>query len=126
MRLKETASSWIALTTSVGTLVCCALPFALVTLGFGAAVAGLTAELPWLVDLSRNKDWFFALSALLLAGAGWLSYRPGRSCPADPVLAERCNRLDRWNRRVLWSGGTLWLTGFFFAYLLLPLRLLFE
>lgn len=51
-------------------LLCCALPALLVSLGLGAAVAGLTSELPWLVELSRHKEWVFAVSAIMLALAG--------------------------------------------------------
>lgn len=125
-RARESLASLAALFTSTGTLVCCALPIALVTLGFGGAVAGLTGSAPWLVELSRHKAWVFAGSGALLAGAGWLLYRPGRACPADPVLARRCERADRLNRVMLWVSISLWTLGFAAAYLLLPLRLWLE
>lgn len=48
---------WLTLLTSGTTLVCCALPIALVTLGFGATVAALTSALPVLVTLSGYKTW---------------------------------------------------------------------
>lgn len=125
LRLRESLATWLSLLTTTGTLVCCALPMALVGLGFGAAVAGLTSTLPWLVTLSQYKAWVFIGSAAMLALAGWLVHRPGRACPADPVLAERCARLDHWNRRVWWGGVVLWAVGLFTAYLFLPLKQLF-
>lgn len=126
LRFRESLTTWLSLMTTTGTLLCCALPVMLVSLGFGAAVAGLTSELPWLIGLSRHKEWIFAVSAIMLALAGWLIRRPGRTCPVDPVLAERCDRLDRWNRRIWWTGIVLWSMGLFVAYLALPLRKLFE
>lgn len=126
LRLRETLATWLSLLTTTGTLLCCAVPIVLVSLGFGAAVAGLTAEMPWLIALSGHKEWVFGTSAAMLALAGWLIFRPGRSCPSDPELARRCARLDRWNRRIWASGVVLWAIGLFAAYLALPLRQMFE
>jgi len=125
-RLNEGAVTVLTLLTSTGTLVCCALPIMLVTLGLGSAVVGLTGALPWLVPLSRHKGWVFAVSALLLAIGGWVMYRPGRTCPTDPELGRLCGRLDWWNRRIYWASVAIWGIGFFAAYLLLPLTLALE
>lgn len=125
-RFNEGSVTILALFASTGTLICCALPIALVTLGLGAAVVGLTGAFPWLVTLSRHKEWVFAVSALLLVSAGWALYRRGRSCPADPKLASLCGRLDRWNRRLYWASVAVWGIGFFAAFLLLPLTLMLE
>lgn len=121
VRLKETSVSTLTLFTSTGTLVCCALPILLVTLGMGAAVASLTSSVPWLVTLSEHKEWVFAASFLMLLLCAWFIYRPGRSCPADPELARACVRMDRINRRIYWFSVTVWLIGFFAAFLLWPL-----
>lgn len=112
----------VALFLSTGTLVCCALPILLVTLGLGALVAGAIDAAPWLVTLSQHKAWLFAGTAVVLATAGWLVYRAGRECPADPALAEACRVADRWNRRALWAAATVWAVGAFTAYAFLPLR----
>jgi hypothetical protein len=116
----EGAWSGLAALLSTGTLICCALPIALVSLGFGAAVAGLVEQLPWLPILSRYKAWLFGAAGLMLAAGLALTYRPGRSCPADPERAAACERLDGINRALLWSGVTIWMVGFVAAYLALP------
>jgi mercuric ion transport protein len=120
-RLKESSVSVLTLFTSAGTLVCCALPILLVTLGMGAAVASLTSSAPWLVALSEHKIWVFGVSFVMLLLCAWFIYRPGRSCPADPDLARTCARIDTVNQWIYWSSVTVWLVGFFAAFLLWPL-----
>jgi len=118
--------TWLALLTTTGTLVCCALPIALVTLGLGATVAAMTSAFPVLIVLSKYKIWVFIFSAAMLLVSGWVLYRPGRSCPLDPRLGEACSRLNKWSRTIYWSSVVLWGIGFFAAYLALPLRLWLE
>lgn len=120
-RATESSASLFTLVTSAATLVCCALPILLVTLGMGAAVASLTSSLPWLVALSQHKEWVFAFSFAMLALCGWFIYRPGRSCPADPNLARSCTRMDTVNRWIYWASVSVWMIGFFTAFLLWPL-----
>lgn len=121
--VKENGMTWLTLFATTGTLICCALPIALVTLGLGATVAALTSSFPFLVTLSEHKAWVFAGSGALLGLSGWLLYRSGRSCPADPELGELCNRTQVWNRRVYWTSVAIWGIGFFAAFLALPIRL---
>ena len=121
--LKETGLSWLTLFAASGTLICCALPILLVTLGLGATVAALTSSFPVLITISQHKMWAFTGSGALLLLSGWLMYRPGRACPADPELARVCGRTQVWNRRVYWSAVMIWSVGFFAAYLTLPLRI---
>lgn len=122
VRPKDSAASLVTLLFASGTLLCCALPILLVTVGLGATVASITSALPWLVALGRFKMWTFMLSGAVLASTAWWIYRPGRACPADPQLAALCLRADRWNRVIFWAAVVLYAIGFFAAYLLLPLR----
>lgn len=108
---------WIILFTSAGTLLCCALPIMLVSLGMGAAVASMATNIPFLITLSMHKAWVFAGSGLLLLIGGWLLFRSGRTCPTDPELAQLCEKADKWNRRLYWISATIWCVGFFFAYI---------
>lgn len=119
-RPRESLLNALALLTTGGTLICCALPILLVALGLGGVVAGLVDAAPWLVTLTRYKIAVFVVSGLLLALAGWALYRPGRQCPADPRLARTCRRVDRWNRRVYLAALLLWAVGFAAAWLALP------
>ncbi|HEX4299905.1 MAG TPA: hypothetical protein VH327_03455 [Gammaproteobacteria bacterium] len=121
-RPTDTLLSFATLFFSGGTLVCCALPILLVSIGLGAGVAYLTNTFPWLVALSRYKHWTFAISGVYLLFTAWLIYRPGRSCPTDPELARLCQRADHLNRIVLWVAVGVYALGFFFAFLWFPLR----
>ncbi len=124
--LKQTGLSWLTLFASGGTLICCALPIILVTLGLGATVAAFTSSFPLLVTIAQHKAWVFAGSGAMLLVSGWMMYRPGRACPADPELGRQCDQTQVWNRRIYWSSVTLWGIGFFAAYLALPLRILLD
>ena len=123
---KEAGLTWLALFTTTGTLVCCALPITLVSLGLGATMASLVSVAPFLVTLSQHKVWVFSISGGLLALSGSLMYRPGRACPVDPALGRLCSKTQLWNRRIFWTSVALWSIGFFAAFLALPLQIWFE
>ena len=110
--------SWLLLFTTSGTLICCAIPITLVSLGLGAVVASMASTAPWLVTLSLYKGWMFTVSGGLIALSAWAVYRSGRTCPADPDLAAACERADKWNRRFIWFSGAMWVVGFFAAFVL--------
>lgn len=108
-----------ALLTSTGTLVCCVLPAVMVSLGAGAALAGLVTAVPQIVWLSERKGLLFgtAAAALLLAGA--LLWRARSApCPADPALARACGRLRRWSVGIYIASVLATLTGALFAFVL--------
>ncbi len=121
--LKEGGVTWLTLFASTGTLVCCALPIMLVTLGMGATVAAMTSTFPFLITLSLHKGWVFAFSGLMLALSGWLIYRPRRDCPTDPKLGAACAKAHVWNQRIYRASVVIWSIGFFAAFLALPLRI---
>ncbi len=68
--LKQTGLSWLTLFASGGTLICCALPIILVTLGLGATVAAFTSSFPLLVTIAQHKAWVFTGSGALLLLSG--------------------------------------------------------
>lgn len=122
--MKERISAFLALFTSVGTLICCALPILLVTLGMGMAMAGLISAAPWLVTLSQHKAWVFTASGLTIAFSWFVVYGLPRKrstrCVGENETA--CEMAGRFTRAVLWSSVLVYLLGFFTAYLYLPLR----
>jgi len=121
--LKESSVTYLTLFASSGTLICCALPIILVSLGLGTTVAALTSNFPLLVTIAEYKTWVFVGSGGLLLISGWLMYRSGRTCPTEPELARLCQKTQTWNRRIYWTSITLWGIGFSAAYLALPIRI---
>lgn len=116
----------LSLFTSLGTLVCCALPSLLVLLGLGATVASFLSAAPWLVTLARHKVWVFTIAGLLIAGNFAYVYRlapklraQGEACSIDSPGA--CETADRVSRIVLWTSAAIYLVGFFTAFLLGPI-----
>jgi hypothetical protein len=94
-------SAWAALAAASGTLVCCALPALLVTLGAGAALAGLVSVFPQIVWLSEHKALVFGVALVAMALAGVLQWRNRSApCPTDPALRDACLRTRRWSARV--------------------------
>ena len=117
---------WLTLFVTSGTLLCCALPILLVSLGFGAVVASINYNIPGLVFLGEHKLWTLSLSALLLIFLAWIVWRPNQSCPTDPELAAHCITAKRWNKRIFLVSVAVWSIGFFFSVLLFPLRKLLN
>ena len=121
-RPTDTLLSFATLLFSGSTLICCALPILLVSLGFGAGVAYLTNAFPWIVVFGQHKAWTFSIVGAYLLLTAWMIYRPGRACPTDPELARLCQQADRLNRVVLWMAIGVYALGFFAAYLWYPLQ----
>jgi len=117
-----TSSRWltfITFMTSTSTLLCCALPALFVTLGFGAAFAGLVSAVPQLIWVSEHKDLVFLLSGVMLAISGYLQWQARNApCPIDPQLRDLCLKSRVWGRRIYFVSLAVYLLGFFFAYLI--------
>ena len=112
-------SAWLSLLTSSGTLVCCALPALLVSLGAGAALAGLVATVPSLVVLSEYKEFVFGFCAFMLAISGYMQWRNRYApCPIDPALAAACTKTRRVSAWVYGVSVAIFVTGGFFAFIL--------
>jgi hypothetical protein len=104
---------------SFSTLVCCALPAALVSVGAGVALASIVTAVPQLVWFSEHKIPLFALAGVMLVLSGILAYRNRNApCPTDPAQAKSCMRLRRWSARIFCFSAALYVIGFLFAFLL--------
>ncbi len=118
MGVKQTLLPMLSLFTSVGTLLCCALPALLVTIGMGAAMAGLVSTAPWITALSDYKPIVFAVSGVMLALAAFMQWRARNApCPIDPAKARACNRLRKFSWGVIIFSVIIYVIGFFFAFL---------
>lgn len=108
---------YLSLFTSAGTLVCCALPALLVTIGAGAVLAGLVSAVPQLIWLSTYKIQVFVIAGLLLLVTGVMQWRMRNApCPTDPDLAASCMRMRSINKWVFVFSLLIYAVGFFFAF----------
>ncbi|CAA9423263.1 MAG: hypothetical protein AVDCRST_MAG51-2158 [uncultured Ramlibacter sp.] len=99
------------------TLVCCAIPAVLVTLGAGAALSSLVSVFPQVVWLSEHKEALFAISGAALALSGWIQWRNRFApCPVDPGLREACLRTRKVSRRVYFVSLAFFAVGGWFAF----------
>ncbi len=116
--LKESLAPVLSLFLSAGTLVCCALPALFISLGMGAALAGLVTAVPQMIWLSQYKVAVFSAAGLMLAVAGIMQYR-GRNlpCPTDPAQAKACARLRKISFGIYVFSILMFLTGAFFAFI---------
>jgi len=116
---------YFSLFTSLGTLLCCALPSLLVLFGLGASVASLLSFLPWLVTLSRHKGWTFSVSGALIALSLINMYfivprlKRGVTCEANDPSA--CAEASRLSKVLLWGSAAIFTIGVFVAYALGPI-----
>jgi uncharacterized iron-regulated membrane protein len=86
-------ASLLSLLTSTSTLICCALPALMVTIGAGAALSSVISAVPQLVWLSEYKLPIFAFAALMMVISGVLQWRARNApCPTDPALASLCTK----------------------------------
>jgi hypothetical protein len=116
-QLRDNLFATLSLFTSLGTLVCCALPVLFVTLGAGAVLAGIVAEVPQLIWLSKHKVALFTVAGVLLAIGGTVRYLARNApCPVDPGQAKACMRLRRTSAVIYLLSLAIFGTGFFFAF----------
>ncbi len=110
-------NSMLSLFASSSTLVCCALPALLVTLGAGAALSSLVSVFPQVVWLSEHKEALFVAAGLALAASGALQWHNRNApCPVDPALRRACLRTRRSSLRMYGFSVLIFVVGGWFAF----------
>ena len=117
-RVKFLLAPSLSLFTSFGTLICCALPALFVTLGAGAALAGLVSNVPGLIFLSEHKIEVFVISGVMILITGIIRfiYR-NAPCPIDVEQAKACMRLRKVSMILFSFSVVIYIVGFFFAFI---------
>jgi len=110
--------SLLTLFSSGGTLICCALPALLVSLGAGAVMASVVSSVPQIVWFSEHKLGVFIFAGIMLSISGLLQWQ-ARSlpCPSDKALAELCNKTRVNSLRVYFFSVCIFLIGGFMAFI---------
>ena len=113
----STLPAFLSLFTSTGTLICCALPALLVSIGAGAVMAGLIEAVPQITWLGKNKALVFSVAGVMIALAGaWQWHARTLPCPADPAAARACTQARRLSWIVWWISLVAFAVGGFFAF----------
>ncbi|MBU3727542.1 MAG: hypothetical protein ACO21L_08025 [Polynucleobacter sp.] len=120
--LSETKTSYISalisLFASSSTLICCAIPALLVSLGAGATLASLVSVFPKIVWISEHKEAIFALSSGLMLIGGILQWRNRNApCPIDPKMRDACLKTRKFSERIYWISLSLLMIGGWFAFI---------
>lgn len=111
-------SSLLSLFASTSTLICCAIPALLVSLGAGAALASLVAVFPQIVWISEHKEIIFSISAGLMVAGGILQWRNRYApCPVDPALRNACLKTRKTSLRIYLVSLVLLVIGGWFAFI---------
>lgn len=111
------SASWVSLFASASTLICCALPALFVSLGAGAALAGIVSNVPQLIWISEHKPLVFGMAAAMLALAGLMQWRAkSLPCPADPALAATCAKARKNSLRIYLASVAIFAVGAWFAF----------
>ncbi len=108
----------LSLFTSGSTLICCALPALLVSIGAGAALSSLVSAVPQLVWFSLHKGPVFGVAGIMLLASGLLQWRARNlPCPLDPALAALCTSTRLASLRLYWLSVGIFAIGAFFAFI---------
>ena len=111
--------NFFSLFGSLSTLLCCALPVTLVTLGMGATFASLTATFPQIIWLTERKEMLFVLTGFLLILSYYLMKQAEqRSCPIDPAKRDACQKSKGISLYIFWISVVAYITGLAFSYII--------
>ena len=123
---QQRAGSFLALFTSTGTLICCALPALVVAIAGGSAMVSLLSTFPWLATLSAYSGWIFIIAGFMILFSGILILRPKGKVACTITGGNGCETAGRFQKTMFWIAVVFYGAGLFAAYGLLPLLQLFE
>ena len=111
-------ASLVTLFANSSTLICCAIPALLVTLGAGATLSSFISIFPKIVWISEHKIEVFTFAGVMLTISGYMQWR-GRlaPCPVDPVLRNACIKTRKASLIIYSFSLLLYLTGGWFAFI---------
>ena len=124
--MKSQFVNFLSVFTSTGTLLCCALPAALAAVAGGAAVGTLVTTFPWLIPLSRHKEWIFLAAGALILLSAILTLRPQGKLACSITGGKGCEVAGGFTKSMFWSSLGIYGVGGFFAYAIVPLLRLME
>lgn len=119
--MKEKILRFLAVFTSTGTLLCCALPAALAALAGGAAISAYVATFPWVIPLSRHKGWIFLAAGALILVSGVFTLRPHGKLSCAVTGGKGCEEAGVFSKWAFWIAASIFVVGTFMTYGIVPL-----
>jgi mercuric ion transport protein len=119
--MKEKVLRFLALFTSTGTLLCCALPAALVTLAGAAAISTYLNLFPWVIPLSRHTGWIFLIAGILILASAVFTLRPRSRLACAVTGGKGCEEAGTFSKWVFWFAVIIYAVGAFMTYGIVPL-----
>lgn len=111
--------AFFSLFGSLSTLLCCALPVTLVSIGMGATFASLTSTFPQIIWLAQRKGALFIVTGVLLGVSFWsMRHAEKLACPIDPALRDACQSSKKVSGRIFRGTVIVYFIGFLFSYIL--------
>lgn len=111
--------TFFSLFGSMSTLLCCALPVTLVSIGMGASFASLTSSFPQIIWLTERKDALFIITGVILLISFILMKRASRlPCPIDQKQRELCERSRKLTRIFFWISVSAYFIGLIFSFII--------
>ena len=126
MTLKQKTVSFLALFTSTGTLLCCALPAALAALAGGAAISAYLSTFPWVIPLAQYKGWIFLVAGVLIGLNGILTFRPQGKLACAITGGQGCEIAGKFSKVMFWIAVSIYGIGVFMTYGIVPLLRLLD
>jgi len=118
--MKQKILSFLALFTSTGTLLCCALPATIAAVAGGAAVGAFVSTFPWLISVSQYKGWLFIVAGILILFNGILVLRPKGKLACSLTGGKGCEVASGFSKFMFWLSVSIYGVGALFAYALVP------
>ena len=110
---------FLTLFGSLSTLLCCALPVTLVSIGMGASFASLTSTFPGVLWLASHKNILFLVTAILIGLSFFLMKRAEQyACPIEVEQREVCQVSKGASRYILYFSLLLYVIGLLFSFVI--------
>ena len=111
--------TFFSLFGSMSTLLCCALPVTLVSLGMGATFASLTSSIPSVLWLVAHKNILFIVTGvMLILSYVLMKHGQKQACPIDPDQAEVCRESKGLSNKIFWFSVVVYIIGILFSYVI--------
>ena len=124
--MRKKIMNFLSLFGSSATLLCCALPATLSIIAGGTAVGAILSTFPWLIPLSRHKEWIFVIAGILLIINGIFVLRPKGKIACAITDGKGCEIAGGLTKGIFWFSVTIYSIGAFSAYALVPILRIFD